>query len=141
MARDLVSQNETLEGMERVAEKAEHISFSASESFKRNYLAEYAYWCEGARSPERDAEKKAERPSMKIILVKEKVPGRPIKYLLPDYRIPGLDVKSNKRCILACPKKAILLRDGFLEVDLRRCLGASCLMCERACPGFRLGVD
>jgi methylamine methyltransferase corrinoid protein reductive activase len=140
MARDLVSRKESLDGMERVAEKAEHISFSASESFKRNYLAEYAYWCEGARSPERDAEKKAERPPLKIILAKEKVPGSPIKYLIPDYRISGLDIKSNKRCIQACPQKAILLRYGCLEVDLRRCLGASCLRCERACPGFKLGV-
>jgi methylamine methyltransferase corrinoid protein reductive activase len=139
MARDLVSRRETLEGMERVAEKAEHVSFSASENFKRNYLAEYAYWCEGARSPERDAEKKAENAPLKIIRAKEKAPGSPIKYLLPDYRIPGLDVKSNQRCIQACPKRALLLQDGFLEVDLRRCLGVSCLRCERACPGFRLG--
>ncbi len=140
MARDLVLGRETLEGMESIAERAEHISFSASESFKRNYLAEYAYWCEGARYPERDVERMAERPPMKIILAKEKVPKSPMKYLLPHYRIPGLKEEGNERCIQACPKGALLLRDECFEVDLRRCLGASCLRCERACPGFRLGA-
>ena len=140
MARDLVLGKETLEGMERVAEKAEHISFSASESFKRNYLAEYAYWCEGARYPERDDRKNAERPPMNIILAKEKAPKSPMKYLLPTYRVPGLKAEGSERVIQACPKGALLLRDGGYEVDLRRCLGASCLRCERACPGFLLGA-
>ena len=49
MAVDLVSGKETLEGMQKIADRAEHVSFSTSETFKQNYLAEYAYWCEGAR--------------------------------------------------------------------------------------------
>lgn len=140
MARDLVTGQETLEEMHKIADRAEHISFSTSKSFKRNYLAEYAYWCEGARYSERDAGKNAERPLMKIILANEKAPKSPMKYMLPNYRIPGLKTEGNVQCIQACPKGALLLGDSCFEVDLRRCMGASCLRCERAFPGFKLGT-
>jgi uncharacterized 2Fe-2S/4Fe-4S cluster protein (DUF4445 family)/NAD-dependent dihydropyrimidine dehydrogenase PreA subunit len=136
MARDLVSGRETLEGMEEVADRVEHISFSMSETFKRNYLAEYAYWCEGARYSEKKTGPTGYLPAMKIVKARENAPRIALKYFRPGYYIPGS--KSYERCVQACPKRALLLRDDCFEVDLRRCLGASCLRCERACPGFRL---
>ncbi len=139
MARDLVWGRETLEGMHKIADRAEHVSFSTSESFKRNYLAEYAYWCEGARYPQKKTEQIADRPALRIIKAMENGPNSAMKYFRPGYFIPCS--KSQERCAEVCPKNALLLRDGYFELDLRRCLGASCLRCERACPGFRLGAD
>lgn len=138
MARDLVSGRETLEGMQKIADRVEHVSFSTSESFKRHYLREYAYWCEGARYSEKKTGLIPERPAMKIVKAGENAPRIAMKYFRPGYFIPGS--KSHERSVQACPKKALLLRDGCFEVDLRRCLGASCLRCERACAGFKLGV-
>jgi methylamine methyltransferase corrinoid activation protein len=43
MAQDLVLGRETLAGMQEIADRAEHVSFSTSESFKWHYLREYAY--------------------------------------------------------------------------------------------------
>ena len=136
MARDLVSGRETLAGMQEIADRAEHLSFSTSECFKRHYLREYAYWCEGARYSEKKTGPTGDRPVMKIIKARENAPRIVMKYFRPGYFIPGS--KSQERCAEACPRKALLLRDGCFELDLRRCLGTSCLRCERACPGFRL---
>jgi hypothetical protein len=139
MARDLVSGRETLAGMQEIADRAEHLSFSKSESFKRHYLREYAYWCEGARYSEKKTGPTGSLPAMKIVNAWENAPRIAMKYFRPGYFIPGS--KSYERCVHACPKKALLLRDDCFEVDLRRCLGTSCLRCECACPGFRLGAD
>ncbi len=150
MAADLVCGKEKLEGMQAIADRAIHISFSASETFKRNYLREYAYWCEGARYWDVEAfgpEQAANRPAMRIIRGGGKMSGSSMKYLRPHYYIPApapatvaaADSYSYQRCVQACPKRALLWRDGRFKVDLRRCLGASCLRCERACSGFRLG--
>ncbi len=139
MAIDLVSGKETLEGMQEIADKAEHISFSASETFKQYYLKEYAYWCEGARYSEQKTDRDADPPAMETVKATEYATRTHMKYLHLGYYIPNL--KSNERCIQACPRKALLKRDGCLELSLQRCLGASCLRCERACPGFKLGAD
>ncbi|MGD0952296.1 MAG: methylamine methyltransferase corrinoid protein reductive activase [Methanotrichaceae archaeon] len=139
MAADLVSGKETLEGMQKIADRAEHVSFSTSETFKQNYLAEYAYWCEGARYSEKKTGQTVHRPAMKIVKAGENAPKISMKYFQPGYYIPCS--KSHERCSQACPKKALLQRDGWFEVDLRRCLGASCLRCELACSGFKLGVN
>lgn len=139
MAADLVSGEETLEGMQAIADRAEHISFSISDVFKQSYLQEYAYWCEGgARNSEEKAGQATSRPDMSILRAREKAPEKPVQYYRPVYYVPSPD--SFERCVHACPKKALLQRDGRFEVDLRRCLGASCLRCERACPGFKLGA-
>ena len=139
MARDLVSGRETLAGMQNIADRAEHVSFSTSEKFKRHYLQEYAYWCEGARYSEKKTGPTGSLPAMKIVKHSENAPRIAMKYFRPGYFIPGS--KSYERCVQACPKKALLLRESGFELDLRRCLGASCLRCERACPGLRLGAD
>jgi methylamine methyltransferase corrinoid protein reductive activase len=139
MARDLVSGRETLEGMQKIAGRVEHVSFSTSESFKRHYLREYAYWCEGARYSEKKTGPSGDLPAMKIVKAGENAPRIAMKYFRPGYYIPGS--KSYERCVQACPRKALLLRDDCVEVDLRRCLGASCLRCERACSGFKLGIN
>jgi methylamine methyltransferase corrinoid activation protein len=137
MAADLVSGKETLEGMHKIADRAEHVSFSVSGTFKQNYLAEYAYWCEGARYSGKKTGQNADRPVMKVVKARENATKISMKYFLPGYYIPCS--KSQERCARACPKKALLQRDGYFELDLKRCLGASCLRCERACTDFRLG--
>lgn len=140
MAEDLVSGKETLEGMQEIADRAEHISFSGSETFKQYYLREYAYWCEGAQySGNRTGRPTAERPAMKIVKAREREPKITTKYFLPKYYIPCS--KSQERIAQVCPKNALLQRDGSFELDLRRCLGPSCLRCERAGAEFRLGVE
>ncbi|MHB8119863.1 MAG: ASKHA domain-containing protein [Methanothrix sp.] len=139
MARDLVSGRETLARMEEIADRADHVSFSTSESFKRHYLREYAYWCEGARYSEKKTGPTADRPAMKIVKARENAPRIAMKYFRPGYFIPCS--KSHERCAEACPKKALFPRESGFELDLRRCLGASCLRCERACSGFKLGAD
>lgn len=139
MATDLVCGKETREGMQRVADKAIHISFSTSETFKRNYLREYAYWCEGAHYPKKKTGLTAVPPVMKIVKAMEKAIRIHMKYFRLGYYIPCS--KSHERRDQTCPRKALLLQDGRIEVNLQRCLGASCLMCERACSGFKLGVN
>ena len=76
---------------------------------------------------------------MKIVKARENATKISMKYFHPGYYIPCS--KSQERCAQACPKKALLRRDGYFELDLRQCLGASCLRCERACTGFKLGVN
>lgn len=139
MARDLLSGRETLEGMQKIADRAVHVSFSTSENFKRHYLREYAYWCEGARYSEKKTGLTGGLPAMKIVKSGENAPNVAMKYFRPGYFIPGS--KSQERCVQACPKKALLLRESGFELDLRLCLEASCLRCERTSPGFRLGAD
>ncbi len=139
MAADLVSGKETLEGMHKIADRAEHISFSTSETFKQNYLAEYAYWCEGARYPKKKTGPTTDRSAMKIVKAMENATRIPTKYFRLGYCIPCS--KSHERCIPACPRKALLQRNGCFELNLQRCLGASCLRCEHTCSGFKLGVN
>lgn len=139
MAADLVSGKETLEKMQRIADRVEHVSFSTSETFKQNYLREYAYWCEGARYSEKKTDPITDRPVMKIVKARENTARIAMKYFRPGYYIPCS--KSHELRPQVCPKKALLQRDGCFEVDLRRCLGASCLRCERTCAGFKLGMD
>jgi Fe-S-cluster-containing hydrogenase component 2 len=76
---------------------------------------------------------------MEIVKAREDALMISTRYFRPDYFIPCS--KSYERCVQACPKNALLPWDNGFELDLRRCLGASCLKCERACPGFRLGAD
>ncbi len=147
MAADLVCGKETLEGMQAIADKTIHIPFSRSETFKRNYLREYAYWCEGARysadeadRSEWDTNRPENKPATRIIRARGKMPVSTMKYLRPAYYAPAPTSSSPQRCAQACPKRALLWRNDRFEVDLRCCLGASCLRCERACPGFKLGV-
>lgn len=135
MAADLVSGQETLEGMQNIADMAKHISFSASETFKQNYLSEYAYWCEGAR-------RAGERTglAMSISKAEEKSTESPVQYFRPAYFAPIPN--SCRGHAFVCPKKALQeTTSGCFEVDLRRCLGQSCLRCEHAYPGFKLGAD
>ncbi len=139
MAADLVSGKETLEGMHKIADWTKHISFSTSETFKQNYLSEYAYWCEGARYPKKKAGPTADRSAMEIVRAVKNVARIPTKYFRLIYCIPFL--KSHEQCIQICPRKALLPRDGCFELNLQRCQGASCLRCEHACSGFKLGVN
>jgi len=161
MAVDLATGKETLDGMQVIADKAIHISFSASEMFKRNYLREYAYWCEGARSryqtrkaarpngSDQVANGQESKPEIRIVKADNKMPASKVKYLRPAYYVPAsgptnatpANSSAFQRCVQVCPKRALKWKDGRIEVDLRRCLGASCLRCERACPGFKLGAN
>jgi uncharacterized 2Fe-2S/4Fe-4S cluster protein (DUF4445 family) len=135
MACDLVSGKETLQEMQKIADQAVHVSFSRSETFKENYLREYAFWCEGARYPGRVIGPAEVAQEMRIFRAPELRAEKPVQYFRPDYCIPGS--KSQERAALVCPRGALMLRESGFELDLGRCLGASCLRCERA--GFRLG--
>lgn len=133
MAADLVSGRETIDGMQSIADLAEHISFSESEIFKQNYLAEYSRWCEGAPGPGEES-----GPAMSISRIRERVTEKPMQYFRPTYYITGSS--SHQIYAQACPRKALFQKDGQFVLDLRRCLGASCLRCEHICPGFKLGA-
>ncbi len=61
----------------------------------------------------------------------------PVQYFRPAYRIAC--AKSLERAALACPRGALLLRESGFDLDLERCLGASCLRCERAGARYKLG--
>lgn len=134
MAADLVSGRATLGAMQRIADGAEHVSLSASEEFKKNYLLEYAYWCEGARYAA-----VTPGPAMSVTRRPEIRPDSLMKYYHPAYYV-GMPSVSDWKCTRACPKKALTAREGFYEVALGKCLGVSCLRCEHACPGFSLGA-
>ena len=95
MARDLVSGRETLAGMQEIADRAEHVSFSTSESFKRHYLREYAYWCEGARYSEKKTGPTGSLPAMKIVKAGENASRIAMKYFRPSYYIPGSKVLKS----------------------------------------------
>ncbi len=120
MARDLVLGQETLAGMQRIADRDEHLSFSTSESFKRLYLREYAYWREGARYSEKDTGPTGDRPVMKIVRARENAPRIAMKYFQPSYFIPGS--KSQERCAEACPSQ---IAAAHPAAELRSMQGAA----------------
>lgn len=139
MACDLVTGKETLHEMQEIADRGIHVSFSESGTFKENYLREYACWCEGARYPRKVIGPAGAAPEMKIFRAPESRAEKPVQYFRPGYCIPGS--KSQERAALACPRGALLLLENGFELDLERCLGTSCLRCERAGAGLNLGAD
>ena len=139
MACDLVSGKETLQEMQEIADRAVHVSFFESETFKENYLRQYACWCEGARYPGKMIGPAGAAPELRIFRAPELRAEKPVQYFRPAYHIAGS--KSQERAASVCPRGALMQRESGFELDLGRCLGASCLRCERACVSFRLGAD
>lgn len=134
LAGDLVKGEEKLENLQKIADKAEHVAFSNSEIFKKNYLLELAYWCEGAKYPE---EKR--NPAMNVIKTVEKDNSKPIIFDQPYYLITKQNCNACLDCVKNCPKNALELKENYFQLDLKKCLGASCLACEQACQEFRIG--
>lgn len=134
LAIDLVLGEEKLENLQKIAGKAKHIAFSNSEIFKKNYLRELAYWCEGAKYPE-----ERKKPAMDVLKILEKAAPKVVHLDQPNYliRVQGCNVCLD--CVKRCPKNALELKENYFQLNLKKCLGASCLVCEQACKEFRMG--
>lgn len=125
MACDLAAGEERLQSLQLIADSAEHVAFSASETFKESYIRELSCWCEGA-----PRERPETWPSPEIIQVPERWIPEETAYIRPQYHILARGDTANG--IKKCPGHALVPGDGYLEVDLRRCRGVSCLRCRQA---------
>lgn len=121
LACDLAAGEVSLDTLQSIADAAEHVAFSTSTAFQEHFVREYAYWCEGAP---RKRESLSGTPRVER-LPDRWVPGRTAR-VSPRYRIT---VNGGVRYACACPNHAIIPGDDCLEIDLRRCRGASCLQC------------
>lgn len=131
LAVDLVKGEEKLEKLQEIADKAEHIAFSNSEIFKKNYLQELAHWCEGAKYPA-----KIGSPMMQIVRT-VKNSAKPIIFDQPSYEITVANCDACMDCVRNCPKNALEFKKNYFQLDLKKCLGASCLICEETCKEFK----
>lgn len=126
LACDLAAGEVSLDSLQSIADAVEHVAFSTSTAFREHFIREYAYWCEGAP---RKRESLSGIPRVER-LPDRWVPGRTAR-VSPRYRIAVNDGEDCTRYARACPNHAIAVEDDRLEIDLRRCRGASCLQCTR----------
>ncbi|WP_332450612.1 ASKHA domain-containing protein [Methanoculleus sp.] len=124
LACDLAAGEVSLDALQSVADAADHVAFSTSPAFQEHFVREYAYWCEGAP---RKRESLSGTPRVER-LPDRWTPSRTAR-ISPRYRIAVSDGEDQARYARACPNHAIVTRDDCLEIDLRRCRGASCLQC------------
>ncbi|HIH44795.1 MAG TPA: DUF4445 domain-containing protein [Candidatus Methanoperedenaceae archaeon] len=132
LAVDLVLGDAKLWELQEIADNTLHVAFSSSDIFKRNYIRELAFWSEGAKYPE-------ERKSNALKIVKSAGNGTQRQIALdPTYHIPLQNCNACVDCVKKCPEGALELKERYFQLDLRKCQGVSCLICEQACKEFRL---
>lgn len=155
MARDLVMDVNKLDVMSDLARKLQdtHCMFAASETFRKAYILELAYWTEGM--PTLQYRRFQRRYGFPDLLPAEEPPEivRTAKRDIDDLGRMGLtlvgdigqvvraEVKgcvSCWHCIEECPENALFIATESTPVTIglnqSSCSGVACRRCERICP-------
>jgi methylamine methyltransferase corrinoid protein reductive activase len=156
MARALVADMARLTEMREMARRLrrDHCMLASSETFKKFYLLELAYWTEGmpmdsyrsllARYGFNDLPARvAAAPRIRRTTRRDiGDPGRQGLRVLEDIGRaacrPIAGCTACRACVDACPQSALVLESQkdppVMRLTLSRCAGVSCKRCERVCP-------
>ena len=156
MARDLVTDTETLDMMQSVADSiaSKHIMFANSDIFEAIYANELAFWTEGMSLDNYDKmmESRDLRPLPKITPPRETL--RIVSGDIPVIGANGLRILEHVGVYLTgsfvgctncglcesdCPEQALKLiprngEESEIQIATDLCLGTACKKCEQACP-------
>lgn len=155
MAVDLVRDPKNLDIMANIANKLRktYCMFASSETFKKVYLLEIAFWTEGM--PMSLYRKFLKKYGLSDLLPVEKKPEviRTVKRDIKDLGRMGLTIipKISKttqakfkgcnllmKCVEECPENAISIiedtKPATFALDQSLCIGMACVRCERVCP-------